>query len=200
MGYLLEGKILEVCDCRILCPCWVGEDPDNGTCDSVEGYHIIKGEVNGVDVSGLTMGVLSHIPGNILDGNHRVVLFVDEKATPEQEQALLNVWTGKLGGPVAEVSALWGELVAVERAPIRFEVEGGRGRLEIGNVAEAEMAPYTGPDGNPTTLNNTPFSTIPGSPAYAAKASLYRVTHPGMGTEIALTGHNAIQGSFRFQA
>ncbi|MFI5019627.1 MAG: DUF1326 domain-containing protein, partial [Dongiales bacterium] len=32
MGYRLEGDLLEVCDCNILCPCWVGEDPDNGTC------------------------------------------------------------------------------------------------------------------------------------------------------------------------
>ena len=34
MGYRLEGDLLEVCDCNILCPCWVGEDPDNGTCRS----------------------------------------------------------------------------------------------------------------------------------------------------------------------
>ena len=33
MAYTLEGRILEVCDCNVLCPCWIGEDPDNGTCD-----------------------------------------------------------------------------------------------------------------------------------------------------------------------
>ena len=33
MAYHLEGRLLEVCDCRVLCPCWIGEDPDNGTCD-----------------------------------------------------------------------------------------------------------------------------------------------------------------------
>ncbi len=35
MAYQLEGRILEVCDCNVLCPCWIGEDPDNGTCDAV---------------------------------------------------------------------------------------------------------------------------------------------------------------------
>ena len=29
MAYHLEGSLLEVCDCRVLCPCWIGEDPDN---------------------------------------------------------------------------------------------------------------------------------------------------------------------------
>jgi hypothetical protein len=38
MAHHLEGRLLEVCDCRVLCPCWIGEDPDNGTCDSVLAY------------------------------------------------------------------------------------------------------------------------------------------------------------------
>src|SRR3954449_10289170 len=39
MAYHLEGRLLEVCDFRVLCPCWIGEDPDNGTCDSAMAYH-----------------------------------------------------------------------------------------------------------------------------------------------------------------
>jgi hypothetical protein len=200
LGYTLEGRLLEVCNCNVLCPCWVGEDPDNGTCDSVEGYHIDSGAIDGVDVSGLTMGVMSHIPGNIMEGNHRVVLFVDDRATEEQEKALLDVWTGKLGGPVAEVSELWGELVDTVRAPISFRVEGGEGRLEIGGAMEAELAPYRGPTGEPTTMHNSPFSTIPGSPAYFAKASLYRVENEDLGVKHEISGHNAIQGHFRFES
>ena len=133
MPYKLEGRLLEVCNCNIACPCWLGEDPDFGECYSAEGYHIDKGTVDGVDVSRLTMGVISRIPGNILAGNHRVVLVVDDRATPQQEEALLNVWTGKLGGPVAEVAQLWAEVAAVERAPIKFDVDKGQGRLEIGS-------------------------------------------------------------------
>jgi hypothetical protein len=35
MSYHLEGRLLEVCNCRVLCPCWIGEDPDFGTCDTI---------------------------------------------------------------------------------------------------------------------------------------------------------------------
>jgi len=53
MAYKLEGRLLEVCNCNIACPCWLGEDPDFGECYSAEGYHIDTGVVDGVDVSGL---------------------------------------------------------------------------------------------------------------------------------------------------
>ena len=34
MAYEIEGRLLEVCTCNVLCPCWVGEDPDYKTCDT----------------------------------------------------------------------------------------------------------------------------------------------------------------------
>ena len=116
MAYELEGKLLEVCTCNVLCPCWVGEDPDGGTCTGVLSWHIEKGTVNSTDVSGHTLTILTFIPGNILEGNWRVIVYVDDKTTDEQQQALLDVWTGKLGGPVADLAQLVGEVVAVERA------------------------------------------------------------------------------------
>lgn len=199
MAYQLQGSILEVCNCEVLCPCWIGEDPDNGICNSVEAYHFEKGDIEGVDVSGLTLGVVSHIPGNILKGNFRVLFIIDEEATSQQEEALLKVWTGKLGGPLTDLANLIGEVVGIERAPITFDIQSGKGTLRIGQNIEAIMEPYLGPTGDVTTLNNSPFSTIPGSPAYIAKASTYRNETAALGLNIDLKGHNAIQGSFRFE-
>ena len=199
MAYLLEGKLLEVCDCNVLCPCWIGEDADNGTCDTVLAYHIDNGKIDGTDVSGLTIGLLAHIPGNILQGNWRMAVFVDDKASPQQQEAMLSAWTGKLGGPLADMAKLVGEVVAVERAPISFNVEAGEGRLRIGTIAEATMAPYKSRAGNVTTLNESVFSTIPGSPAYVSKASRYRRQGQKYGLpDVDLQNRNAIQGSFRF--
>ncbi len=200
MTYTLEGTILEVCTCNILCPCWVGEDPDNPTCDSIFAYHIDRGSVNGTDVSGRTVALFVHIPGNVLKGNWKVALFVDDKASDQQQDALVNVWTGKLGGPVADVAQLVGEVVAVERAPITYEIQEGKGTIRIGSIAEAEMEPYRGPTGQVTTLNESIFTTIPGAPAWVAKASRYVRKSSKYGLkDIDLQGHNAIQGSFRFE-
>lgn len=201
MAYQLEGKLLEVCDCNVLCPCWIGENADNGTCDAVVAYHIDKGSVNGTDVSGLGLALLVFIPGNILQGNWRVGVVVDDKASPQQQESLLNVWTGKLGGPVADLAKLVGEVVTVQRAPITFAVEEGQGTLRIGDLVEANMSPYRGPTGKVTTLNESVFSTIPGSPAYVSKASRYRRNTNQFGLRnLDLQNNNAIQGTFRFVA
>jgi hypothetical protein len=206
MGYQLEGRILEVCNCNILCPCWVGEDPDPGTCDAAMAWHIDKGTIGDLDVAGRTLASVGFIPGNILAGNIKVALFVDDGASQEQATALLDVWTGKLGGPMGDLAQLFGEVVAMEQAPILFDVVEGKGTLRIGDgakpIAEAVLAPYLGPTGKPTALVESIFSTIPGSPAYVGKASSYRRNTSekyGM-SDMNLEDHNAIQGYFSFSA
>ncbi len=121
MAYHLEGRLLEVCDCRVLCPCWIGEDPDYGTCDTIVAWHFDKGKIGNVDVSGHTVALLAHVPGNILEGNWRAAVYLDDKVSPEQEAAILDVYTGKLGGPVGELVKLVGEVVSVQKVPITFE-------------------------------------------------------------------------------
>lgn len=201
MGYVVEGSLLEVCTCNILCPCWVGEDPDNGTCDGVLSWHIDKGSSNGTDLSGRTITLLAHIPGNILNGNWRAVVYLDDGCTPEQEQAILDIWTGKMGGPIADLAQLVGEVIAVEKQPVSFQVEGKgvAGRLSIGKDVAAELEPFTGATGEPSALHDSIFTTIPGSPAYVGKASSYKVDAAHHGFEIDLEGHNAVSGRFRFE-
>jgi len=199
MAYKLEGSLLEVCNCRVLCPCWIGEDPDNGTCESSLAYHIESGEIDGLDVSGLTMGSAVFIPGNVLAGQWRQCLYVDDRATPEQEAALVSVMRGEKGGPLADLAQLIGEVVKVARAPISFNVKEGKGSYTIGDVVHAEMEPYRGPTGEPTTLVESIFSTIPGSPAYVAKANVFKMDSPELGLKVDLQDHNAIQGRFRFE-
>lgn len=202
MTYDIEGRLLEVCTCNVLCPCWVGEDPDGGTCDSALAWKVDSGSIEGVDVAGLTIALSVHIPGNVLvPASWRAAVFVDERATDDQQAALLKVFTGQLGGAIADLAGLIGEVVSVERVPITFTVEGGRGRLAIGAVADAEMVPFVGATGEGTTLSGTVFSTIPGSPVYAAKSEHFRRDGTAHGLpDVAATGNNALQGHFRFAA
>ncbi len=149
MPYHLEGRLLEVCDCRVLCPCWIGEDPDNGTCDTIVAYHFDKGAIDGIDVSDTTIAIVAHLPGNILQGNWRVAVYIDERASAQQEAAILKVYTGQAGGPIADIAKLIGEVVAVERAPIRFDVRGGRGIISIGDSQYRRTRALPGRDRRP---------------------------------------------------
>lgn len=199
MAYRLEGSMLEVCTCAVICPCWVGADPDGGKCEGTIAWHFEKGVVNGVDVSGLTLAVVVHIPGNVLEGNWKAVVCVDEKASKEQEEALLSVYTGKEGGPVADLAGLIGEVVAVERVPITFQAEKNKGTLKIGTLMEAELEPFEGATGQPTTLQDTVFSSIPGSPAYVGQAPKFKLNAPQLGINLETQGKNSVQGSFLFE-
>jgi hypothetical protein len=199
--YTISGRLLEVCSCNAPCPCWVGEDPDGGSCDSVLGWRVDQGVIEGVDVDGLTIALSVFIPGNVLAGNWKAVVYVDENATEEQQAALLKVFTGQLGGAIADLAGLIGEVVAVERVPIRFDVEQGSGTLLIGDAAEAELVSFRGATGAATALHDTVFSTIPGSPAYVGKARRFRRAAAAYGLrDVELEGRNAIQGHFHFSA
>ncbi|NMG09860.1 DUF1326 domain-containing protein [Brasilonema sp. UFV-L1] len=198
--YELEGQILEACSCNTPCPCWIGEDPDGGSCDSFVAYHIERGEIQGLDVSGLTLVKIVYIPGNVLAGNWRAVTYVDGKGTVEQQQALVKVFTGELGGAIADLAKLVSENLDVRVAPIEYQIKEAQGTIRIGDVLGAEMAPYRSADGKPTKLVDSIFSTIPGSPAYVGKASYHKVNLPEFNLTWEYNGRNAIQGEFRFEA
>ena len=109
------------------------------------------------------------------------------------------MFTGKLGGPVADLVKLIGEVIGVERVPIKFDLDGVAGSIKIGDAAEAEIVAYKGATGKESALYDTVFSTIPGSPAYVGKASSYRANVPALNFNIDLKDHNAVSGPFRFE-
>ena len=197
--YTLSGQILEACSCNAPCPCWIGDDPDGGYCDSFVAYQIEQGEIQGIDVSGLTLVKIVYIPGNVFEGNWRAVVYVDGKGSLEQQQALIKVFNGELGGAIADVAKLIGEVLDVRIAPIEYNIQEGRGTIKIGDVLVSEMEPYRGPEGRPTKMVDSIFSTIPGSPAYIAKAAVHRVNIPEFNLTWEYNGRNAIQGFFHFE-
>ena len=197
--YSLTGSLLEACSCGVLCPCWIGEDPDQGDCRAIVAYHIDDGHVQGVDVSGLSFVSLTYIPGNILAGNWEIVALVDDRASDAQRDALVAVFTGELGGPLADFAQLIGTVKGMEIVPIRHEVVGGVGTLAIPGIVESEMEPYRSPAGTVTTLRDSIFSTVPGSAAWVSKASKHRVSFPKYGFEWEFEGRNAIQSEWKME-
>src|SRR2546428_13794641 len=89
MAYSLEGTLLEVCTCNVLCACWIAEDPDGGGyCDAVMAWHIDRGTINGTDVSVLTIGLINHTPGNTLARNGKPAQIVSATGRDKEELAM----------------------------------------------------------------------------------------------------------------
>ncbi len=126
-GYDLEGTLLAACSCPVPCPRWIGTDPNGGPCDAVHVYHLERGTIRGVDVSGLSAVLVVRSPGG------QVVRFVDEQASDKQLAAILDAYRGKLGGPLGGPGLVADEL-AVERVEIVAEIRGGKAEARIGDV------------------------------------------------------------------
>lgn len=200
VGYELQGSLLEACSCQILCPCWVGEDADGGSCDGVVAYHFDRGVIGDVDVSGLSFVTVHNIPANIMQGNWRAAWFISEEATEAQFDAIRAVFAGELGGPLADLAGLFGEVMTVQRAPIAHEIVEGKGSLRVGEMVSSEMEPYRSPDGQTvTTLRDSLFSTVPGSPAWVGKAGHNRVDLPDYRLVWSYEGRNAIQSEWSIE-
>src|SRR5262249_23655134 len=158
--------------------------------DTIVAWCIDKGSVDGVDVAGHTIAAVAHVPGNILQGNWTAAIYLDDGVSQAQHDALLKVYTGQAGAPVADLAKLIGKVVSVEKAPITFTVQGGKGTLSIGQNYYAELEPYLGATGGKTTLVDTVFSTVPGAPVFVGKAPVYRSRNDAIGINVDIKNHN----------
>lgn len=148
MAWSLEGTYFENCPCDMVCPCTTSGltmPADAERCQVVLVFHIDSGEVEGVDVSDLTVAMLADTPQVMADGDWRVGLFMDEAASQEQADKLSAVFSGQLGGPMELLSPLIGEMLGMETAPIEYVDDGRRHRVRIGEFVEIEVEDFVPP-------------------------------------------------------
>jgi hypothetical protein len=148
MAWRLEGTYFENCPCDMVCPCTTSGltmPADAERCRVVLIFHIYSGEVEGVDVNGLTVAVLADTPPVMADGNWRVGMFMDAAASPEQAEKLGAVFSGQLGGPMEALSGLIGENLGVEATPMEYVDDGRRHRVQLGDLAEIEIEDFVPP-------------------------------------------------------
>lgn len=148
MSWQLSGTYFENCNCNMVCPCTTSAltvPADNDRCRVVLAFHVDSGEVEGVDVSGLTVGVLGDTPPVMADGDWRVGVFMDEAASQEQADKLGAVFSGQLGGPMELLAPLIGENLGVEVVPIDYADDGRRHRVKIGDFVEIEIEDFVPP-------------------------------------------------------
>src|SRR4051794_35117322 len=81
-------------------------------------FEIRDGEIDGTRIDGLKVAAIIDTPKVMTDGNWRIGMFIDEGATEEQGDKLVQVFSGQLGGPMAALSPLIGEMLGVRRAAI----------------------------------------------------------------------------------
>ena len=102
-------------------------------------FQIHEGVVEGTDIGGRKVATIIDTPKVMTDGNWRLGLFVDDQATDEQTEKLVQVFSGQLGGPMAGLAPLVGEMLGVERVPIEVDDDGVRHSVRIGDAIDFEV-------------------------------------------------------------
>ncbi|TMC51067.1 MAG: DUF1326 domain-containing protein [Chloroflexi bacterium] len=157
MSWKLAGSYFETCSCDVVCPCTaslaLGATHDR--CKVVLVFRVRSGEVEGTDVSGLTVAAIVDSPKVMSKGNWRIGVFIDSAASTEQADKLGAVFSGSLGGPMEALGPLVSENLGVERAPIKVQEDGLRHSIRIGDAVDFEIedvVPFGVETGKPAKL------------------------------------------------
>jgi hypothetical protein len=187
VAWSIKGSYFETCSCDVICPCTASLSfgATNDRCNATLVFHVEDGEVEGVDVSGLTVAAIIDTPKVMADGNWRLGVVIDAAASDEQAEALGGVFSGALGGPMEALGPLVGENLGVERLPMELDQEGLRHSVCIGDAVDFEVediVPFGADDGEPAKLAgifHPAGSTLTVAHATRSKIDAFGISYEG---------------------
>ena len=138
-----RADYVETCNCAHGCPCNFTMIPTHDGCHGVDAYHIREGAFDGVRLDGLNVAMVFAWPGPIHHGHGRAVVYIDERASPEQHAALERIATGEAGpgGPFEIFRSTFDERPKVMAGPAKIAIDGRRASIGLGDIATVKVGP-----------------------------------------------------------
>jgi hypothetical protein len=194
--FRVAGDYFESCTCDVSCNCIFLGLATQDHCDVVIGWHITQGQRDELDLAGLNAAMVIRSPKRMLDGNWQVALYLDERASQPQAEALGAIFSGQAGGHLAALGPLIGNVAGISNAPITFQVDNGTRRLTVGNVIEGEISELQGGDGKSApVISNAPFGALPQPVRQGRSERVHYHEH----WETNLSGTNAFLAEFAYE-
>jgi hypothetical protein len=144
----IKGEEIGSCNCAWGCPCQFNALPTTGHCEAMIGYEIREGHFGDTDLGGVKFAEIVHWPGAIHEGNGTSQLIVDQSASDDQREAIVQLVSGEHGGTYFEIFA---SVIPNVRdpitAPIEFETdrESRIARVKVGNLGQTRVEPIRNP-------------------------------------------------------
>src|SRR5262245_7804036 len=157
----IRGELVLSCNCTVFCPCVLSlgkHPPTEGYCQTWGGIRIDDGKFGEVGLSGINMGLIIEIPGQMSRGNWSAGVYIDNAADIHQVKALTRIMTGQAGGTTHLLSILVGRFLGVWQEDVRYEIDGATRRFTIPKIIDGEIAPVAGKEaGQHTTIENSQY-------------------------------------------
>src|SRR4051794_25816784 len=144
--WAFEADFIQACNCDYGCPCEFSAPPTRGYCEGTGAWRITKGSFGDLSLDGLAVGFAAHWPKAIHEGNGTLAVFIEERATPQQREALLTICSGELGGLPFEILATTiSKMLDPVFAPIDFNMNGRDSSVRIGDALNVVVEPIKNP-------------------------------------------------------
>jgi hypothetical protein len=143
----IKGELILNCNCTVFCPCVVSlgkHPPTEGYCQAWVGVRVDEGHYDGESLSGLNIGLIMDIPGNMGRGNWKAAAYIDERASDKAYDGLINIFSGKARGTTGLFAIMVSEFLGAERAPVSYTTEGKTRHLIVGKKINGAVTPISG--------------------------------------------------------
>ncbi|HVK91168.1 MAG TPA: DUF1326 domain-containing protein [Mycoplana sp.] len=147
----LQGREFIHCNCAYGCPCQFNALPTEGNCRAIGAIDIESGFHGDTRLDGLRVAMVVAWPGAIHEGHGQCVPIVDERASPEQRDALLRIMSGQDTEPGATFFAVFATTFETVHDPvfaridIAIDVDGRTARVDIPGCIDARGEPILNP-------------------------------------------------------
>jgi hypothetical protein len=164
MAWSVSGKMVESCTCNMLCPCWFGVKElmtfDKDYCGGTILFRIDKGNSDSTDLKGLDVVLAVDFPGpTLLDGNGTARVLIDERANPNQQKVLEDIFQGRKGGPMAVVAQMASKWLPTQKARIDVNDDGHNVTAIVGKYGQIKSQELRNEGGRPMVLQGAGFAS-----------------------------------------
>ena len=156
-NWKLDGSYFEACNCEATCPCIFLSPPTEGDCKAIVSWHIDKGKYEDINLDNLNVALFVHSPGNMVEGNWKVALYLDDNADKAQQEILAKIFSGQAGGHPSSLGPLIDQVLGVKTCSIEYNEEGKKREIRISDFASAEIEAQKGQGDQDITVSNLPW-------------------------------------------
>ena len=153
MAWQMVGSYYGPCSCKVSCPCELGElEADRGWCSGALVFTIDRGNIDGLDIGGISVALNGEWPSGMLSGNGTARLYFDPTTSADKRAALEQVIGGKRGGVFEPIGTLITNVLPSKEARISVQKGADETRITVGDFAELVVKPLRGATGELTRL------------------------------------------------
>ncbi len=145
-SWKIEGSYYELCNCEAVCPCRRHGEKRGGRstydiCEFALSWRVTEGQADELDLSDLSVVLAGSYKDDEPGAPWRVILYVDENGSEQQQQALADIFLGRAGGGTFKNFAqVIGEVYAVRTAKIDLDHTSGQQQMEVEGYISAATA------------------------------------------------------------